>query len=78
MTRHGIRNVFFCWDCRNWRERSEKQYKLRVAVRGIQLVCAAQLIERMNELALHFRDNKPKIDRLRKVLEIVSKSSSDG
>ena len=49
-------------DCRNCRERSEKQYRLRVAVRGIQLACAAQLIERMNELALHFRDkaqNRP-------------------
>ena len=65
-------------DCRNWRERSEKQYKLRVAVRGIQLACAAQLIERMNELSLHFRDNKPKIDRLGKVLEIVNKSTSRG
>ena len=45
-------------------------------MRGIQLACAAQLIERMNELSLHFRDNKPKIDRLRKMLEIVSKSTS--
>ena len=47
-------------------------------MRGIQLACAAQLIERMNELALRFRENKPKIDRLRKVLEIVSKSVSNG
>ena len=62
-------------DCRNWRERSAKHYKLRVAVRGIQLACAAQLIERMNELSLHFRDNKPKIDRRRKVLECVSKET---
>ena len=69
--RHELRG-----DCRNWRDRSEKQYKLRIAVRGIQQACAAQLIERMNELAHQFRENKPKIDRLRKVLEIVSKSIS--
>ena len=58
-------------DYRNWRERREKQYRLQVAARGIRLACAAQIVERMNELATGYRQNKTKIARLRQALVMV-------
>lgn len=62
-------------DCRDWRDRKEKQYKLRVTARGIQLACAAQLVERMNELATRYGENRAKIDRLRQALFLIKSGS---
>jgi hypothetical protein len=60
-------------DRRNWREQRELRDELRVATRGIQQACVALLVERMNELAHHYRENKAEIDNLRWQLSVVRK-----
>lgn len=69
--RHELRG-----DCRNWRERRDKQYRLQVTARGIQLACAAQIVERMNELATSYRENKTKINRLQKALVLMRNTAA--
>ena len=44
---------------------------LRATTRGIQFACVRLIVRRLNELALHFRENKPSIDNLRLQLAIV-------
>jgi hypothetical protein len=60
-------------DRRNWREQRELRNELRVATRGIQQACVALLVERMNELARHYRENKAEIENLRWELSVVRK-----
>jgi hypothetical protein len=59
------------WDRRNNREKEELREILRVTTRGIQFACAGLIVRRLNELAIHFRENKPSIDNLRQQLAIV-------
>jgi ribosomal protein L22 len=59
------------WDRRNNREKEELREILRVTTRGIQLACVGLIVRRLNELAIHFRENKPSIDNLRQQLAIV-------
>ena len=58
-------------DRRNNREKEEFREILRVATRGIQFACVKLIVRRLNELAIHFRENKPSIDNLRMQLVIV-------
>ncbi len=62
-------------DTRNGREELRKREKLRVTARGIALACAEKIVGEMNELAASYRENKPKIDWLRRVLEKVGSST---
>lgn len=62
------------WDRRNDREKEELREALRAAARGIQQACAALIVDQMNDLAVRFRENKPKIDKLRWQLSIVRKA----
>ena len=39
--------------------------------RGIQFACVELIVRRLNELAIHFRENKPLINNLRLQLAIV-------
>ena len=58
-------------DRRNNREQEELREILRVTTRGIQCACVKVIVRRLNELALHFCENKPSIDNLRLQLVIV-------
>ena len=58
-------------DRRNNREKEEFREILRVTTRGIQFACVKLIVRRLNELAIHFRENKPSIDNLRMQLVIV-------
>jgi hypothetical protein len=58
-------------DTRNQRERLERREKLRVRFRGIQQGCVGTILAEINDLALHYRENKPTIDGLRRQLAIV-------
>ena len=58
-------------DRRNDREKTELREALRVATRGIQQACVVLLVDKINELAVGFRENKPEIDKLRRQLDIV-------
>ena len=58
-------------DRRNNREKEEFREILRVATRAIQFACVKLILRRLNELAIHFRENKPSIDNLRMQLVIV-------
>jgi hypothetical protein len=60
-------------DRRTWREQNELREVLRVATRGIQQACVVLVVERMNELASRYRENKQEIDNLRWQLSIVRK-----
>ena len=53
------------------RQKNRLREALRVATRGIQQSCAALLVEKMNEGAVRFRENKAEIDRLRWQLDVV-------
>ena len=59
------------WDRRTYQEQEEFREILGVATRGIQFACVKVIVRRLNELAIHFRDNKPSIDNLRLQLMIV-------
>ena len=59
------------WDRRNNQEKEELREILRVTTRGIQFACVKLIVRRLNELAIHFRENKPSIDNLRLQLVIV-------
>ena len=59
------------WDRRNNQEKEELREILRVTTRGIQFACVKVIVRRLNELAIHFRENKPSIDNLRLQLVIV-------
>ena len=58
-------------DRRNNREKEELREILRVTTRGIQFACVKVIVRRLNELAIHFRENKPSIDNLRLQLAIM-------
>jgi hypothetical protein len=58
-------------DTRNHRERLEQREKLRVRFRGIQHACVEGLLAEINDLAVHYRKNKPAIDALRRQLAVV-------
>ena len=58
-------------DRRDNRAKEDLLEELIVTTRGFQLACAELIVNRMNELAFSFRENKIKIDRLRRVLELV-------
>ena len=58
-------------DRRNDREKEELREALRITTRGIQQACAALLVDKMNELAVRFREHKPEIDNLRWQLGVV-------
>ena len=60
-------------DRRTWREQQELRDELRVAARGIQQACMPLLVDRMNELAHRYRENKPEINKLRWQLSVVRK-----
>ena len=57
-------------DRRNTRKKEELRELLRVTTRG-QFACVKLIVRRLNELALHFRENEPSIDNLRIQLVIV-------
>ena len=59
------------WDRRTYEEQEELREILRVTTRGIQFACVKLIVRRLNELAIHFRKNKPSIDNLRLQLVIV-------
>src|SRR6266850_4999093 len=59
------------WDRLTYREKEELREILRVTTRGIQFACVNLIVRRLNELAIHFRQNKPSIDNLRLQLVIV-------
>jgi hypothetical protein len=52
-------------------EKEELREILRVTTRGIQFACVKLIVRRLNELAIHFRENKPSIDNLRQQLTIM-------
>jgi hypothetical protein len=58
-------------DRRNNREKEEPREILRATTRGIQFACVKLIVRRLNELAVHFRENKASIDNLRLQLAIV-------
>jgi hypothetical protein len=58
-------------DTRNQRERLEKRERLRIRFRGIQQACVESILAEINDLALHYRENKPAIDALRRQLAVV-------
>jgi hypothetical protein len=58
-------------DGRNDREKTELRETLRVATRGIQQACIVLLVDKMNELAADFRQNKSDIEKLHRQLDIV-------
>jgi hypothetical protein len=59
------------WDRRTYQEKEELREILRVTTRGIQFACVKVIVRRVNELAIHFRENKPSIDNLRLQLALV-------
>jgi len=59
------------WDRRNNREKEELPGNLARTTRGIQFACMKLIVRRLNELAIHFRENKPSIDNLRLQLATV-------
>jgi hypothetical protein len=58
-------------DTRNQREKMERREKLRVRFRGIQQACVESILAEINDLALHYRENKPAIDVLRRQLAVI-------
>jgi hypothetical protein len=58
-------------DTRNQRERMVQREALRVAFRGIQQACVEIILAEINNLALHYRENKPAIDKLLQQLPVV-------
>ena len=59
------------WDRRTYQEQEELREILRATTRGIQFACVKLIVRRLNELAVHFRENKPSIDNLRLQLAVV-------
>ena len=59
------------WDRRDNRQKEELREILRVTTRGIQFACVKVIVRRLNELAIHFRENMPSIDNLRLQLAMV-------
>jgi hypothetical protein len=55
-------------DRRNDDEREELRQELRAATRQVQTACVVTILKRMNNLAANFRENRPKIEALRKQL----------
>ena len=62
------------WDRRTNGEQEELREILRATTRGIQFACVKLIVRRLNELAIHFRENKPSIDNLRLQLAMVRRS----
>ena len=61
-------------DRRNEREKNQLREALRVATRGIQHACVPLLVDKMNDLAVNFRENKDEIDHLRWQLDVVRRT----
>jgi hypothetical protein len=59
------------WDRRTYQEKEELREILRATTRGIQFACVKLIVRRLNELAIHFRENKSSIDNLRLQLAMV-------
>lgn len=59
------------WDRRNEREKEELREILRVTTRGIQRACTKYLLDQLNHLGKHYRDNLNEIKLLRRQLAIV-------
>jgi hypothetical protein len=62
------------WDRRTNEEQEELRKILGATTRGIQFACVKLIVRRLNELAIHFRENKPSIDNLRLQLAMVRRS----
>jgi hypothetical protein len=62
------------WDRRTAQEKEELREILRATTRGIQRSCALYLRDRLNELGVHYRENKVEIQELRRQLAIVRKT----
>jgi hypothetical protein len=60
-------------DTRNQREKLEQREKLRVCFRGIQHACIETLLAEINDLARRYRENRPRIDALRRQLAVVQR-----
>ena len=58
-------------DTRNQREKREQREKLRVRFRAIQHACIESLLAEINGLARRYRENKPRIDALRRQFAAV-------
>lgn len=58
-------------DTRNYREKLEQREKLRVRFRGIQYAYVEILLAEINDLAQRYRENRPRIDALRRQLAVV-------
>jgi hypothetical protein len=54
-----------------WLVKRYRREALRMATRSIQQRCALLLVDKMNNLAFHFRKNKTEIDNLRWQLDVV-------
>ena len=52
-------------------EQEELREILRATTRRIQLACVKLIVRRLNELAVHFRENKSSIDNLHLQLVLV-------
>ena len=53
------------------RQKNQLREALRVATRGIQQACVPLLVDKLNELASQFRENKAEINHLRWQLDVV-------
>jgi hypothetical protein len=60
-------------DTRNHREKLDQREKLRVCFRGIQHACVEILLAEINDLARRYRENRPRIDVLRRQLAVVQR-----
>ena len=58
-------------DCRNEHDEKDKRRRLGLMARIIEHACIEKIVGEMNQLAVHYRANKPKIDWLRRVLDLV-------
>jgi hypothetical protein len=56
------------------RQKSQLREALRVATRGIQQACVPLLVDKVNDLAVCFRENKEEIDHLRWQLDVVRRA----
>jgi hypothetical protein len=60
-------------DCRNEQDEKRKRRRLGLTARIVERACMEKIVAEMNELAVHYRANKRKIDLLRRVLELVQR-----
>ena len=58
-------------DTRNESDEKRKRRRLGLMAREIERGCAEKIVGEMNEFAARYRENKAKIDQLRRMLELV-------